>query len=73
MAFAYPLWVEDGVELRQRLIDERIYVPILWPNILREMDSSALEYDFAQNILPLPCDQRYGIDEMRRICEVIGR
>ena len=71
--FAYPLWVESGAKLREKLVDERIYVPILWPNILREVSPSTLEYNLAKNILPLPCDQRYGIDEMRRICEVIGR
>ena len=72
-AFAYPLWIDDGDSFRQKLIAEKIYVPILWPNTLKETDSSSLEFDLAQNILPLPCDQRYGIDEMRRICEVIER
>ena len=27
----------------------------------------SIEYDYATNILPLPCDQRYGIDDMKRI------
>ena len=71
-AFSYPLWVENGRELREKLIGDKIYVPILWPNVLGEVEESTIEYDLASNILPLPCDQRYDTDAMKRICEVIG-
>lgn len=70
-AFAYPLFIRNGAELRKKLIAEKIYVPILWPNVLEETAPGTLEYCFAENILPLPCDQRYDIGEMRRICESI--
>ena len=36
----------------------------LWPNVLRENDKNSVEYDFTANILPLPCDQRYVIEDM---------
>ena len=57
-AFAYPLMIEGAAVLRKVLISENIYVPILWPGL---NDSAGL---FAENILPLPCDQRYGETEM---------
>jgi len=71
-AFAYPLWLENGAEVRKQLIEQKIYIPTLWPNVRSELPPDSLEYDMANNILPLPCDQRYGIDEMKRIAEEIS-
>ena len=62
--FAYPYYAENGIEIRKRLAEEKIYVPTLWPNVLSENDKNSIEYDYAANILPLPCDQRYGKEEM---------
>lgn len=70
-AFAYPLWLRNGAAVRQRLIAEKIYVPTLWPNVFNEQPESSLAYDLAANLLPLPCDQRYGEVEMRFICEQV--
>ena len=55
--------------LKKRLAEKKIYVPTLWPNVLSLRQ--ALEKDYTENILPLPCDQRYCIEDMRRIvCEL---
>ena len=70
-AFAYPLLLEKGSELRRILAEKKIFVPTLWPNVLKEMPEDSLEHNFAKNILPLPCDQRYGAEEMLYISEVI--
>jgi len=70
-AFAYPLMLENGAEIRKKLIEKRIFVPTLWPNVLSELPKGSLEYRLAEDILPLPCDQRYGADEMRYITEVL--
>lgn len=69
--FAYPFLVDNGGELRKELIRNKIYVPTLWPNVLREMTPDSVEYRLAGDLLPLPCDQRYGIGEMERILTVI--
>lgn len=58
-AFAYPLYIDNGNELRKKLIAHKIYVPTLWPNVITDDLNGTLEYDMALNILPLPCDQRY--------------
>ena len=70
-AFSYPLLLEHGEEARKKLIEQKIYVPLLWPNVLREVNENSIEYRYAQNILPLPCDQRYDREDMERICQVI--
>lgn len=66
-AFAYPFYHRDGMKLKKLLAAEKIYVPTLWPEVL-ELDGT-LEKDYAENILPLPCDQRYHPEDMRRVAE----
>jgi hypothetical protein len=70
-AFTYPLYLENGIEIRKKLAAKEIYIPTLWPNVLEDTQESGLEYDYAANILPLPCDQRYGKDDMRNVIEVV--
>ena len=69
--YAYPFYCEDGMKLKKALAEQKIYVATLWPNVL-SMDGS-LEKEYAENILPLPCDQRYGVTEMKYICAMIDR
>lgn len=68
--FAYPLMVENGPALRKKLIERKIFVPLLWPNVVQE-PAGSLARDLAENILPLPCDQRYGDEDMYHILEVL--
>lgn len=72
-AFAYPYWTENGKELRKYLQEKKIYIPLLWPNVIAEMNVDELEYDMALNILPIPCDQRYGEEDMEYICEMLDK
>lgn len=62
--FAYPFFIENGIEIRKQLAKEKIYIPVLWPNVLNDMPKESLEYQYAANILPLPCDQRYSEEDM---------
>lgn len=68
-AFMYPFYVKGGAELRVELQRQKIYIPTLWPDVLRECAADMTEYDLANNILPLPCDQRYGLKEMEMLTE----
>jgi len=70
--YAYPLLIPRGYDLRRQLAEKKIFVPTLWPNVLREQPAGSLAHTYAQNLLPLPCDQRYGAEEMHYICEVIS-
>lgn len=72
-AFMFPFMVDNASELRNILIANKIYVPILWPNVIEETESDTLEYKMAENILPLPCDHRYGIEEMNYIVNIIKK
>lgn len=63
-AFMYPLVVSNAKNIRKRLVEKKIFIPVLWPNVLDECPENSIEYHLANDILPLPCDQRYGLDEM---------
>ena len=69
--FAYPYYHKNGLELRRWLAGRKIFVPTNWRNILEEFDRDTMEYDWAANVLPLPCDQRYGTEEMQYIADSI--
>ena len=68
--FAYPLYIEKGAAVRKRLACEGIYIPTLWPNVLYS-GANIMEKDYAENILPLPCDQRYTSEDMEYLSDRI--
>lgn len=63
-AFMYPLYLANGADIRKKLQEEKIYIPTLWPDVFDVCNESDLEYDMAKNILPIPCDQRYSLEDM---------
>lgn len=67
--YAYPFYCSNGMELKKKLASHGIYVATLWPNVLNI--GQRLEVDYAKNILPLPCDQRYDAKDMERIVREI--
>ncbi len=69
--FCYPFYCREGIRLRRAMAAEKIYIPTYWDSVLASMPEDSLEYDLAAHILPLPCDQRYGGEEMERIAEVL--
>ena len=67
----YPFKSNINRNLRKELIDNKIFVAKYWPNV-EEQNSFETEYDMAMNIIPIPCDQRYGKEEMDRIIKLIS-
>lgn len=67
----YPL-ATNNFDLRQKLIANKIFVARYWP-VEKGCDcmTSALSDKMAETIIPLPIDQRYNIDDMNRILEII--
>lgn len=66
----YPFLTTDQ-QLRQRLIDSKVYIATYWPNVLDWCDKSSNDYKLTKHLLPMPIDQRYGKDEMKRIIELV--
>jgi hypothetical protein len=68
----YPFLTEkNGV--RESLIAERIYVPTYWPEVTKRANVPNFERFLTTNLVPIPCDQRYGIEEMMRIVQLIDQ
>lgn len=63
-AFMYPLYLENGAEVKKALCAAKIFVPTLWGDVFESCDENSLEYDYAKNIVPLPIDQRYDSEDM---------
>lgn len=66
-AFMYPLMIDEASKIKKKLLEHKIYIPTLWPNVVNDLPHDWWEWKLANNILPLPCDQRYGIEEMHYI------
>lgn len=67
----FPYEVNDGQSLRKHLINNKIFVAKYWPNVDSWAGNDALETWMANNILPLPIDQRYGEEDMKRVINII--
>lgn len=70
-AFMYPLYAKNGAFIKKRLIQKKIYIPTLWPDVFDACTECDLEYELAKNILPIPVDQRYSQKDMEYLAEVI--
>lgn len=66
----YP-FITSKKFLREKLRDRRIYTPIYWPDVANRLNSDTLEFRMVQQLIPLPCDQRYTAYDMERVIEAI--
>lgn len=66
----YPFMTDDEY-LRTRLIENKVFVARYWPNVVEWCKNGDLECKFAKQIIPLPIDQRYRVEEMERIINIL--
>ena len=66
----YPFMTSDSL-LRERLIKNKVFVACYWPNVLDWVSKNSIEYHLASQLIPLPIDQRYSIEDMQRIIDII--
>jgi len=57
--------------LREKLIENRVFVARYWPNVLDWTTEKEFEYLLANQMQPLPIDQRYGEKDMERIINIL--
>ena len=58
--------------LREKLIDNKIFVARYWPSVLEYTTLDDIDYLLAYQMQPLPIDQRYGEEEMRQIIDLLS-
>lgn len=69
--FSLPILVDDQDDAQQKLAQNGIYAPVLWPiceEARKVCDQSAF---VADHILSIPIDQRYNYDDMEDIAKTI--
>ncbi len=66
----YPFKAKTVQNFRKKLINNKIFAAKYWPNV-EEMKGFETEYDLAENVVPIPCDQRYGKKDMNRMISII--
>ena len=57
--------------LRERLIENKVFVARYWPNVLEWTTKDDIEYLLSYQMQPLPIDQRYGMEDMERIIKIV--
>ncbi len=68
--FTYSFMINDK-NLRQKLIDNKIYVAKYWNEVLERKSMIKIEKDFVNKTVPVPIDQRYSLEDMKRIINII--
>ena len=72
--YMYPLLLKNGgAELKKTLINERIYIPTFWPNVLELCKAHSFEEKLTKDLVCIPCDQRYDFKEMDIIITTIEK
>lgn len=67
----YPFLCNNAQTIREIAARERIYIPRYWPDTLGPEYLNADEVNCIENILHLPIDQRYGVEDMDRISDLM--
>lgn len=70
--FAYPFLPSINFS-KESLYGANIFVPTLWADPLKRDATTAYEKELAENLMPLPIDERYTIDDMKFMAEQIIR
>ncbi|WP_419034303.1 hypothetical protein [Dysgonomonas gadei] len=65
------MFYSENTNLREKLIDNKIFVSTYWKATLDLVEKDSDEYRIVNYLLPLPCDHRYEEEDMRRIIDVI--
>ena len=65
----YP-FLNGDLSLRKKLIDHRIYTAQYWPNVLDWCEKKSVEYNFANELISLPVDQRLEVKDLDKIIKI---
>lgn len=63
----FYLFLFDSEKLRNKLIENKIYIPMLWKNAMNTSKSNSFEHYLTQNLFALSIGQRYALEDMQFI------
>lgn len=68
----YPLYIED-INLRYYLKERHIYVGQWWKYLIDELPQNTFEVKYAQYLIPIQIDQRYGRKDLEYTKDLIEK
>lgn len=66
----YPLMISKE-NLRRDLIEAKVFIPTYWNEVLRRVAPNSIEAKLVSDCIAIPCDQRYGQDQMFYLASLI--
>ena len=73
--FAFPIKLEE--EQRENVLkflhDQHIYAAVHWRDLPSPVDRFPVEHRLSRQLISLPCDHRYGSEDMSRIIQSVFR
>ena len=69
----YPFVSDNATKIRQKLIENKIYVPKCWRNLESNIDINDVEVElyYYENLIPLIIDQRYNKEDLQYMLNII--
>ncbi|HET8886995.1 MAG TPA: hypothetical protein VFM70_11665 [Salinimicrobium sp.] len=69
----YPLLLKgNSTNIKEELIKQKIFIPTYWDNVLEWIaGKDCWEKKLVNNLIPLPIDQRYNIEDMKYLVRIV--
>ncbi|MCI8413840.1 MAG: hypothetical protein HFE47_07115 [Clostridia bacterium] len=67
--FSLPITISGRQSFQKKLAEKGVYAPVLWPITEQQKEVCAFSRYVEENMLSLPIDQRYNIEDMKNIAE----
>lgn len=69
-AMVYPLLIQKE-RIKEHLINNKVYIASYWSEVLDRAKENSFEQQLSKYLIPLPIDQRYDIEDMNFIKDLI--
>jgi len=71
--FGLPILVQDSSLISRKLAEERLFCPRHWPTLGASRSLFPYEHRLSRQLLTLPCDHRYTVEELSRLADTVLR
>lgn len=65
-----PVLTSDAAAVQGRMAERGVFCPRHWPDLPSPPSEFAAEHALSRRLLTLPCDHRYGEEDMARVADV---